>query len=172
MATRVWRQQAITWTNVDLLSVRSSDIHLKTILPGIPHPSIIIISLKITYQKFHINFLGANELTLDELIFSNKISKLYLHFLSFLIADKLQEVKTLFYGKQLPTCVFTVKNIATDDLATQGARSSAAMVLTQFAQNIPTKAPEGVKMLCKNQKLALHVCKDDKHIITRTFLKN
>ena len=61
-----WRHQAITWTNVDLSSIRSSDIHLRSILWKVSQPSIIEISLKITYLKFHSNFPGVNELTLKK----------------------------------------------------------------------------------------------------------
>ena len=46
-----WRHQAITWTNVDLSSVRSRDIHLRKISQSIPHPSSTEITLKITYLK-------------------------------------------------------------------------------------------------------------------------
>ena len=35
-----WQHQAITWTSVDLSSVRFSDIHLRTIQEEILHPSI------------------------------------------------------------------------------------------------------------------------------------
>ena len=34
--------------------------------------------------------------------------------------------------------------MAADDLIMQGARASAAMVLTKFARNIPGSAPEGL----------------------------
>ena len=54
--------QAITWTNVDLSSVRSSGIHLSAISTEIPQPSVTEISSKITYLNFHSNFPGANEL--------------------------------------------------------------------------------------------------------------
>ena len=53
------RHQAITWTNVDLPSKRSSDNHQKAILQEIPQPSIKI-SLKISY---HSNPPVSNELT-------------------------------------------------------------------------------------------------------------
>ena len=58
-----WRHQTITWTNVDLSSVRSSGIHLSAILKEIPQPSVTEINLKITYLNFCSNLLGANELT-------------------------------------------------------------------------------------------------------------
>ena len=37
-----------------------------------------------------------------------------------------------------------VNNMATDDLATQGARASAVMILMQFTQNIPASASESL----------------------------
>ena len=57
-----WRHQAITWTNVDLSSVRSSDFLLRASLQEIPQPSITEIIWKIKYLKFYSNFPGANEL--------------------------------------------------------------------------------------------------------------
>ena len=48
-----WRHQAITWTNVDLSSVRSCDIPLGAISQKISQPSIIVIGLKSTHRKFH-----------------------------------------------------------------------------------------------------------------------
>ena len=57
-----WWQQAITWTNVDLSSIRSSVIHLRAILQKISQPTMIKISLKITYLKFRSNLPGVNEL--------------------------------------------------------------------------------------------------------------
>ena len=43
--------QTITWTNVDLLSERSSRIHLSAILQEIPQPWITEISLKIYFSE-------------------------------------------------------------------------------------------------------------------------
>ena len=63
-----WRHQAITWTNVDLSSVRSSGIHLRAILQEIPQPSVTEINLKITYLKLCSNFPGVNELTHNRLL--------------------------------------------------------------------------------------------------------
>ena len=57
-----WRHQAITWTNVDLPSVRSIDIHLSTILQEILQPSITKITWKITSLKFLWNLPEVNEL--------------------------------------------------------------------------------------------------------------
>ena len=54
--------QAITCTNVDLSSVRSSDIHLRANSQEITQPSIAEIIWKIKYLKFRLNFPGANEL--------------------------------------------------------------------------------------------------------------
>ena len=59
-----WRHQAITWTNVALLSVRSSNIHLGAISQKIPQPPITKLNLKVHYLNFHPNLLGANELIL------------------------------------------------------------------------------------------------------------
>ena len=56
-----WRHQAITWTNVDLSSVRSSGIHLSAILHEMPQPSVTEISLKITYLNFCSNLPGTND---------------------------------------------------------------------------------------------------------------
>ena len=58
-----WRHQAITWTNVDWSSVKSSDIHIRAISQEMPQPSITKFRLKITYLNFHSNFPGTNELT-------------------------------------------------------------------------------------------------------------
>ena len=44
--------QDITWTNVDYSSVRSSDIHLRSISLETSQPSITEVSLKIIYLKF------------------------------------------------------------------------------------------------------------------------
>ena len=52
-----WRHQAITWTNVDLPSVRSNENHLRAISQEISQSSITKISLKITC----LNFMRANE---------------------------------------------------------------------------------------------------------------
>ena len=58
-----WRHHAITWTNVDLPSVQSSDINLGAISQGKPQTLIAKFSLKITHLKFHSNLPKANELT-------------------------------------------------------------------------------------------------------------
>ena len=58
-----WRHQAISWTNVDLSSVRSGDIHLTANSQAITQLSITDIIWKIKYLKFHSNFPGANDLT-------------------------------------------------------------------------------------------------------------
>ena len=57
-----WRHQAITWTNVDWSSVKSSDIHIRAISKEMTQPSITKICLKITCLKCHSNFPGVNEL--------------------------------------------------------------------------------------------------------------
>ena len=44
-----WRHQAITWTNVDLPSLKSCDVHLRAISLDISQPSVTKISLKIIF---------------------------------------------------------------------------------------------------------------------------
>ena len=56
------RCQAITWTNVDLISVRSTDIHLWAMSQEIPHSTITKISLKMTNLALYSNLPEANEL--------------------------------------------------------------------------------------------------------------
>ena len=51
-----------TWTDVDLLLVRPSGLHLRTISQEVPQPSITTISLNIAYLNFRSNLHGANEL--------------------------------------------------------------------------------------------------------------
>ena len=58
-----WRHQAITWTNVDFPSAMPIGIHLSTILQEILQPSIIKLSWKINFLKFHSNLPGVNEST-------------------------------------------------------------------------------------------------------------
>ena len=48
-----WRPQAITWTNVDWSSVKSSDIHIRKFSQEISQQAITKIRLKITYLKFN-----------------------------------------------------------------------------------------------------------------------
>ena len=47
-----WRHQGITWTNVDLSLVRSSDNHMRANSQNILQPWITKITTKITYLKF------------------------------------------------------------------------------------------------------------------------
>ena len=70
-----WWHQAITWTNVDLASVRSIGIHLSTILWEILQPSITRIGWRITFLKFLWNLPGANELTQQSRVTHICISK-------------------------------------------------------------------------------------------------
>ena len=76
----VWRHQAITWTNIDLSSVTSNDIHLRAISYEIPQPTINKIILKITHSTFHPNLPGAYELIrlLPYLLFSHLFPHLLL----------------------------------------------------------------------------------------------
>ena len=59
-----WRHQAITWTNVDLSSVRSIDIQLMTISQEMPQPLITKISLKNTYELKKSNDTVSHQLLL------------------------------------------------------------------------------------------------------------
>ena len=62
-------------TNVDLSSVRSSNIHLRVISQEISQSQISEISLKIIYLTFHLNLPGTSELTLLPLYASvNQVS--------------------------------------------------------------------------------------------------
>ena len=53
---------SLTCTNVDISSIRSSDIQLRAVLLEIPQPSITKINFKITHLKFHLNLPRAKEL--------------------------------------------------------------------------------------------------------------
>ena len=55
-------KQAITFTNVDLSSLRYSDVHLRAISPDMSQPSVTKISLNIIFLRFYWNLPGANEL--------------------------------------------------------------------------------------------------------------
>ena len=73
----VWRYQAITQTKVHLLSMRSTDNHLRAVPQGIPQATTIKFSLKITYPKLHPNFPRANELSqLDDQIRLNHLHQI------------------------------------------------------------------------------------------------
>ena len=45
--------QAITWTNVEFSSFKSSDIHIGAVSQEMPQPSITKIRLKLTYVTFY-----------------------------------------------------------------------------------------------------------------------
>ena len=68
-----WRHQAITWTNVDLFLLRSSDIHLTTSSQEMPQPLKTKISYKIPYLNFYSNLPVANELNSWVFFFQNVI---------------------------------------------------------------------------------------------------
>ena len=53
---------AITWTNVALSSVSSSDIYPRAISQETPQPSITKFSLKILHLKLYKNISEANKL--------------------------------------------------------------------------------------------------------------
>ena len=60
----VWWHQGITWSKVDVSSVRSSNSHLRVISQHTPQPSIVLIRLKneIIHLKFNSNLPGNFEL--------------------------------------------------------------------------------------------------------------
>ena len=57
-----WHQSTI-WTNVDLSTIRSIDIHLRAMLQEVPKPSITELSLKIASLKFNLNLPKDTALT-------------------------------------------------------------------------------------------------------------
>ena len=57
-----WQHQAIAWTNVDLTSVRSCGIHLRTTLQQMLMMSILSMCLKITNLRVQLHLPGTNEL--------------------------------------------------------------------------------------------------------------
>ena len=87
-----WRHQAITWTNIDVTSERSSDIHLRTISQVISLPSITEISLKIIHTNFHWNLPRVNEL---------------IHFL----LNEISELHMLNFGSIAFTCLWNSLNL-------------------------------------------------------------
>ena len=97
MATEIWvnigsgnavRQQAITWTNVDFSSFKSSDIHIRAISQEMPQPSITKIRLKITCLKFYWNSPGANELSLPGSVINGPVSQAFPVWLDCLMAQR------------------------------------------------------------------------------------
>ena len=56
-----WLHQAITWTNIDFSPLGSNNIHLWTISPEIPQPTLTKITFKTIYLQFHSHLPGANE---------------------------------------------------------------------------------------------------------------
>ena len=70
------RHQSITWTNVDLSSVRFSGIHLRAISQKIHQPLISELVWKLTYLKFRSNLPGTNELSCKT-FYSEILSNLY-----------------------------------------------------------------------------------------------
>ena len=59
---QAWRHQAITWTNVDWLSVRSCGIHQRALSWDDLKIPISKTRLEITFSESHSDLLGANEL--------------------------------------------------------------------------------------------------------------
>ena len=58
----IWRDQAITWTNVDLLSVRSCGIHTRDISQELLQIALLVMSLKFTNLRSQPYLHGAKEL--------------------------------------------------------------------------------------------------------------
>ena len=74
---------SLTWSNVDLLSLRSNDDHMKAISQEIPQPSTNSTSLKITSTKIWSKSPQANELSLLlEHVQHHSITWANAHFLS------------------------------------------------------------------------------------------
>ena len=56
-----WQHEIITWTNIDLSWIRSSEVYLRSISQEIPQLPNIKFSLKMNYL-FFLNFPSASEL--------------------------------------------------------------------------------------------------------------
>ena len=67
-----WRHQAITWTSVDLSSVRSCSIYLRAISQEIIKIAALDMHLKITNKKIEPHLSWANQL----MIFMKPLDKL------------------------------------------------------------------------------------------------
>ena len=67
-----WRHQDITWTNIDLSSLRFCDVHLRAISLEISQPSVIKINLKNIFLRFYWNLPEADELIHHVRIFWKK----------------------------------------------------------------------------------------------------
>ena len=59
-----WWHQAITWTNIDWTSLRSSDVYLRAISLDTSQPSVTKISLQLIFLRFYWNLPGDNELNI------------------------------------------------------------------------------------------------------------
>ena len=53
-----WRHKTITWTNVDLSSVRFSGIHLRVVSYAMPQASTTKVAFQINHLKFNWNLQG------------------------------------------------------------------------------------------------------------------
>ena len=58
---KLFERATITWNNIDLSSLMSSDIHMKAVLQKTPQPLITKINVKITFLAFHLYPSGAND---------------------------------------------------------------------------------------------------------------
>ena len=83
-----WRHQAITWTNVDLSSVRSCGIHLGAISEERLEISILDLTLKNTNLKLQPHHPRANELRLQQHL-TGAIELTHSYFLGFFLPLRL-----------------------------------------------------------------------------------
>ena len=75
---------------------------------------------------------------------------IYLHFMSFLHTDLTHVVETLNSCKTRTCLVYKINIMAADDLATQGVRASATMILTML-----DRINSGFKKIIKLQRLSV-----------------
>ena len=105
------RHQAITWTNVDWSSMKSSVINIREISQEMPQPSITAIHLKITYFKFP-RGQCVKTWSLDILFTRYKFSG-FRHFISGLyflqVVEALHPENKAFKNLQAPRRVLMIK---------------------------------------------------------------
>ena len=127
-----WWHQAITWTNVALLSVRSSDIHLGAISQKIHQPPITKINLKVNYLNLYPNLPGANELSLPG---PSQTTKRHFHSLFFFI---LYAIHVFLYSywdaRPAPETTLLVQYI--ESIKTTSIENFSTEVLEKIKNNI------------------------------------
>ena len=86
----------------------------------------------------------------------------------------LQVTQTFPHGRRGPV-YFTIKTVVADDLVMQRTRSSAAMVLTKFAQNISASVLEVLMLICIGKEaigFILHCLHSRFHdLVTRALIQ-